>query len=267
MGKLIVSWSPIHGQGATTSNVISLSAMMALDESYKSLITHTQMSHSTLESVYMKKDDFSFNQSGMVALERLVKSNLLTPDAVPDYTQSIYNSSLDLLPGRTNETNSEESARVRKTILQAASEHYDLLWIDAHSGTRSFTTKSLLKEADLVLVNLPQNKFVLEQFFNEDLPEELVGEKFIILISNYDEKAGLSIRNIKRTYKPSTPVFPIPYTTGFRDAMNQGSVSEFFYRAKTVEKKDSLFPFIDAIRKVNSFVFKEVGSERMEEEW
>lgn len=267
MGKLIVSWSPIHGQSATTSNVISLSAMMSLDQPYKSLITHTQMAYSILESVYMKNNDVEFNESGIVALERLVKSRLLKPEVIRDYTKTIYQSSLELLPGKVDDNNSEESAKIRSAIMKAAVEYYDFLWVDAHSGNQSYTTNDLLKAADLVIVNLPQNKFVLDHFFKNGVPEVIHNKKLIFLISNYDEKAALSIRNIKRNYKISAPVYPIPYSTGFRDAMNQELISEFFYRAKTSEKKDVLFPFINAIRKANERILKELDYKRMGEEW
>ena len=86
MGNIIVSWSPVHGQSATTSNTVSLAAMMSLDQPYRSLLTHTQLSFSTMEAMFKKSGTDGLEDSGLKALERLVKSKLLTPQAIPDYT-------------------------------------------------------------------------------------------------------------------------------------------------------------------------------------
>lgn len=54
MGKTIVSWSPVHGQGTTTSNIAALAAHYALSHENHSVITHTQLNYSSLESLFGK---------------------------------------------------------------------------------------------------------------------------------------------------------------------------------------------------------------------
>lgn len=262
MGKLIVSWSPVHGQSATTANTVALSSMFALDHPYRSLLTHTQLTFSTLESLYAQgKRATTFDDAGMEALERLVKSKLLKSDAVADYTDTIYKNRLDLLFGNQKEREDpQESDHILRSILHVAKNFYDVLWVDAHSGVYNQTTRTLLNDADLVLVNLPQNRYVIERFFSgEDFPEELKDKPYVVLISMYDEKASYSIRNIRRSNKVKVPMFPIPYATGYRDAANQQSVTEFFGRSTKVRKGDSSYPFIDSLREVNNFVLKEFG--------
>ncbi|WP_338657275.1 hypothetical protein V6B14_22260 (plasmid) [Sporosarcina psychrophila] len=268
MGKTIVCWSPVHGQGATTSNTVALASVLALDQPYRTLLTHTQLSYSTMEGMFSKGKKQVFDDGGMVALERLVKSKLLKPDDVPAYTETIYKSRLDFLPGGNVSVETKDIEQVLFTILRAAQQQYDLIWIDAHSGTANKSTSTLLKQADLVIVNLPQNKFIIEQFYNpETFPEELKDKPYIVVISQYDNKASYSLRNLKRQLKVKMPLYEVLYDTGFRDAVNQDAVMEFFYRATKTQKGDALYPFVNSLREINDAVLKKLDFTRAEDEW
>lgn len=251
-------WSPVHGQSATTSNTVALASMFALNEHYHSLLTHTQLTFSTLEHLYTKGERAGFDDGGMEALERLVKSKLLKAEAIPDYTDTIYKNRLDLLVASKKEwENKTETENILRSILHVASNHYDALWIDAHSGTFNSTTKLLLEDADLVLVNLPQNAYVIEHFFSGDsFPKELEGKPYIVLISNYDDKAAYSVKNIKRSNKVKVPIYPIMYSTAFRDAANQRAVLDFFYRSTRAKKGEPVYAFIQSLQEVNKAIMK-----------
>ncbi|MBO0589265.1 MULTISPECIES: hypothetical protein [unclassified Sporosarcina] len=263
MGKTIVNWSPVHGQSATTSHTIALSSMLSLDQSYRSLLTHAQLSYATMDSIYSDSKKPGFEDGGVVALERLVKSKLLKPEDVPNYTETIYKNRLDYLSGSMREGDNSDGKKLN-VILHAAQVEYDFVWIDVQAGTKDRTTVELLKNADFVLVNLPQNKYIIEKFF-DDIPEELKDKPYFVLIGLYDLNANYSIRNIKRQLKSKVPIFTIPYATGFRDAVNQESVTEFFVRMLRVEKGDLLYPFIDSVRDVNIALLKKLGYARSED--
>lgn len=166
MGKTIVSWSPVHGQSGTTSNIAALASMFALKYQTRNLITHTQLTYSSLESLFGKEILEGGFEGGMTALERLAKSHLLKTEAVMDYTESIYNGRLDILGGTKQPESNQELVEILITILRDA---YDIVWIDAHSGGYNNLSLGLLESADIVLVNLPQNRFVLDRFFLRDM--------------------------------------------------------------------------------------------------
>lgn len=208
MGKTVVSWSPVHGQSAATSNTAALASMFALTYSAKNLITHTQLTYSSLESLFGKKlEEEGFEDMGMAALERLAKSSLLKTDAVMDYTEAVYSGRLDILGGTSR---TQKKQQLIEILLEYVKEAYDLVWIDAHSGLRNELTVKLLKTADVVLVNLPQNRFILDHFFKgDDYPEFLKDKDVLVLISSYDPDSSFSIKKIKRRYKTNVPVLPI----------------------------------------------------------
>lgn len=263
MGKLVVGWSPVHGQGGTTANLAALAAQFALTSEVRSLISHTQLNYSSLELLFgKKKSNIAGFESGMQALERLAKSNLLKTETIIDYTETIYHKRLDLLGDSEKQT--AVNPNLLQVLLKFTQNVYDLIWLDSHAGTHNALTKKLLSEADLVLVNLPQNRFVLDRFFNgDDFPEELKGKELIILISQYDEASNFNIRSIKRKYKIKYPIFPILYSRQFKEASNQQNIGELFYRAIHSKKEHPTFEFISSLEKVNKYISKELEFENV----
>lgn len=257
---MIVSWSPVHGQSATTCNVAAIASMFALDYQVRSLITHTQLTFSSLESLFGKElGSMRVEDGGMNALERLAKSGLLRPESIKDYTETIFVNSLDMLGGTKNQHMDQQLIDV---LLQAAKEAYDVIWIDAHSGSRNKLTNRLISNADIVLVNLPQNRFVLDRFFSgEDFPTYLQGKEIILLISSYDKNSSFLIKTIKRRYKARYFICPVFYSREFKDAANRLALAEFFFRNQHREKQrgEGIFPFIQSIRAINQVISKKIG--------
>lgn len=254
-----MSWSPVHGQGTTTSNIAALASHYALNYPNYSVITHTQLNYSSLESLFGKSKTAvkGFEDSGLVAIERLINSKLIKSDAVYDYTETIYANRLDLLGGAYSYK--EVTNTMIDTLINVIGAAYDIVWIDAHSGTRSDVTIKTLEHADIILVNLPANKFVLDHFFFEEFPKVLEGKMVIYLISQYVENTQFNIRKIKRMYKVKDPIFPVPFSTKFRDASNKSNISDFFYtKAGNANKSKESAEFMNALKKVNKYIHKKV---------
>ncbi|MFD5853169.1 hypothetical protein ACFWGC_23745 [Cytobacillus pseudoceanisediminis] len=262
--SIIGFWGTVHGQVSTTSNVIAISTMLALENQIKTMITQTQSSHSTLESSLVKGTNdgglLTFSDTGLDALERLARSNRLTPDKVSDYTLSLLKGRLELLAGavRPDASTFDNISEVIDLILAVAKECYELCFIDAHSGTKNDITKRVLKESDLIVVNLNQNIHVLNRFFQkDDYLSELDSKPYIIVISQYDPKSHLTVKNIQRKYKCKAPIFTVPYNTNFRDACNQQNVMEYFLRARNFTKKHPDYFFVNEIRKIANAIVKQ----------
>lgn len=266
MGKTIVSWSPVMGQGSTSANTIGLASVMSLEKVHRSLLAIMQLTANPMEGFGRKTTTSEFDDSGIIGLERLVKSKLLKPDDVPAYTETIYKSHLDFLKGKKGKQLDDENLDVLSVILRFAREHYDFTWIDAESGIASEKTLELLTNADLVLINLPQSRHVIENFLSA-VPNQLQNQPYIIILSQYDDKSNYSLRNIKRQNRIQVPFFTIPYATAYRDAINQNRIAEFFIRSTTVEKRDDLYQFFQSLKNINGEIEKQLGFANGEGDW
>lgn len=260
MGSLIVTWSPIAGQGGSSTMASAQSSLMALETTRKVMFTHAKPAKTVLDILY-KTSDTTLTKGGMEGLERLVKSKMIKPESIPDYTDTIYTGKLDYLQSGFNEELSEkENAIYLFSVLKAALQMYDVVFVNVGSGLDSIATRELLKQADMVLVNLPQNRFVVEQFANGDLmPVELKDRPYYVVITNYDKKATYSIRNIKRQAKLKNKIFAFPYTTELKNAINLSNVSDYYFRSLKSKKGSETSDLIEAIRLINNNMLQDLG--------
>lgn len=261
--SIVAFWSPVHGQAGNTSNLVATSSMLAVEHNVKTMVTQTQLSHSTLESAFTKKsnkgDLLSFSDTGLDALERLAMSKRLTDDKVADYTITVIRDRLELLVGssKSNQGMFKNIDSVLDTIFKVSSKYYDYCMVDVHSGTKNQMTKRVLNEADLIVVNLNQNIHVLERFFSKvDWLDVLDEKPYVIVLSQYDSKSRYTVKNIQRKFKCKTPILTIPYNTAFRDACNDRNVIEFFLRANNASKSNPNFYFVNEVEKLVNEIMK-----------
>jgi MinD-like ATPase involved in chromosome partitioning or flagellar assembly len=262
MGKLVVSWSPVHGQGTTTSNIAAIASYFALTRNNKSIITHTQLNYSSLELLFGKKktEVEGFEEHGLKALERLIVSGFSKTDIIFDYTETIYSERLDLLGGTLDEMDLNDNVMLQ--ILERMKSVYDVLFVDAHSGSKNELTNTLLANADLVIVNLPQNRFVLDRYFSgKDMNTHIQGKDCLYIISEYNDNTQFNIKRMKRMYPFNTKVLPIPYSKQFRDASNSQNIAEFFYtHVKNQNKGLPTQGYVDALEDITSHLEKTLQS-------
>lgn len=265
MGFKVINWSPIHGQGNTTSNMTALCLLYAIENQEKALITHSQLQYSSMEFLLNREQkDLSFADSGVKAIERLMRSRLLKANSVEDYTDTILKERLDLLGGSSEEVDKE----LLKTVIEVASDLYDIIWVDAHSGTRNEANNELLTTADVVFVHLPQNKFILDDFFlkNGGVPKNIANKPHVFIISQYDEKSNFNAKKMKRIYGIDKPIFTIPYSSNFKNASNQQRVVEFILKKQKVKKSEDDFKYISSLSVITKHLAKGVKLEREREE-
>lgn len=109
------------------------------------------------------------------------------------------------------------------------------------------SSKAILQEADLAVINLYQDPDYLEDFFSKY--SSLIS-KSVFIVGNYSPKSVLSCKRIARLYDiPLEDMAPIPYNEDFHMACKHGSAKEFINRYYFCEKGNPNYIFIHGIRK------------------
>ncbi len=250
-------WSPNHGQTGTTTSALTLASMVALTGQYTVLLTHSHLGQSTLERCMMPRKpggndtDQRVMDNGMDALRRLARNGRLMPEKISDYTTPLLaDNQLDLLRGTQSGMafQEEEEACLFQEVFKGAKEAYDLLIVDVHSGTGQQLTPMLLDGADLVVVCLNQNRWLMDDFFsNDDYKDVLNNKKVIYHIAAYDDNSKYTLKNIKRLYGLEM-IIGTPYSPDLRDACNNGLALDFLMRHHEVQRKDRYYPLMKQIR-------------------
>ncbi|WP_442600866.1 chromosome partitioning protein ParA [Paenibacillus sp. KN14-4R] len=254
----IAFWGSARGQAGTTGNLIALATIAGLEYMTKNLIAHTNGMWSTIETAYVKQrvqqDQhlLDMTNTGIDALTRLARSNLLTADNMKDYTLPILKERLDLLVGPHNEQEAfdENMIKVMPMIMAHAKQHYDHIWIDVNSETSNLLTQQVMQAADLIVVNLNQNIQVLDRFFSkEHWPAALDQVPYIIVLGQYDRHSKYTVNNIARRFKVKQPIYTVPHCAEFLDAWNDQQVLDFFVRNRNVKKGHPNYFFISEVQR------------------
>lgn len=256
-------WSNVHGQTATTLNMVAAAVMAALEYRLKILVTHNHFDKSGLETSlmdrkYLKAELTELSDSGIDALSRFIKFNKVDRENISNYSTTLIKNKLDLLMGTTNtsrELYMNDLNDVIDLILSSAQEYYDLILIDVSSGKNDLSNK-ILEHSNLVVVNLNQNISVLDDFF------EAYGtflDKCVFLIGRYDSDSRFNLKNIRRRYNIKRDMAVIPYNIEFSDACSEGRVIDFFMKNLNVKKHDYNYVFIQEVRNAVKMLLTNAG--------
>jgi len=254
----IVFWSNVHGQCGVTSNLAAMALELTLNYRYKVLMFHNEFDKSSLDEIFLDHgtlenvNDNMFD-IGIDALMRYCKYNALNQDNFKNYTTTILKNKLDLLQGTAmNNRESFYSAlgQMEDYILNSALEYYDFIFSDATAGNQY--SKSLLERADVIVVNLNQNKQVISNFFETSVYKDYQ-EKCFFLLGNYNQASKFNRKNLIRQYDfnqknsfrkllgKNDCLGTIPYNVNYLDALNDGKVTDYFLLSPSKSRKDSFF--------------------------
>lgn len=259
----ITFWSPVHGKG-TTCNLLAIALYSTLKYNMRNLITQTNfcMNHLEVPLIGNKLEETEFFLDiGIDALARSIKSAPLDIDNFYNASVSILNKQqqLHLLPG-TRKSNQEyyeaDMEKVINNILTYAVSFYDMVFVDTNSG-KNYLSQLVLEKSDLIIVNLPQNKRVLDDYFNE---YQFNSKKVFYIIGDYDRRSKNNIKNLRKQYKKlnSKNSAIIPYCTEFSDAISDGALIDFM--KKNIEAKDDKNEyFMENVEKAVKKILRKTG--------
>ncbi len=242
---IVSFWSTVEStQTATTSTIVAAACAIAAKKNYTSLLMQTHYQNMDLETSFFNMDKLSqkgnldIADTGIDALDRLLRSNKLKPENIANYAKPIYKGKLELLYG-TFKNDKDSYDRVLETmplITDYSSKFYDLVLVDLNRGYNSGEINQILQQSDLIVLTLSQKLQVLKKIFKDIDELKILQEKPIVpVIGKYDRFSKYTNKNIARTFGYKKPIYTIPYNTQFFDACNDGTALEFFYKNQNAD--------------------------------
>ena len=239
---IISFWNPTGvGQTGTTATMVSVANSIAVrNPHYKILLTQTHFNNLKMESAYFNMDKMAskgnlddITDIGVDALERLLRSNKITPESIKTYAKT-KGDTIEVLFG-SFKGDRDSFRRVLETVpfmLDYAAQCYDMVFVDLTSGTDTKEVDDILKKSDVIVVTLNQDKEVLRKMEQKFNSLKILQEKPILpVFSRYDQYLAYNSRNILRNYNlkfDKREVYTIPYNSLYFDALNDGRALDFF---------------------------------------
>ncbi len=239
---IISFWNPTgDGQTGTTTTMVSLANSIAIrNPRYKILLAQTHFQSLKMESAYFDLDKMAnkgnmddITDIGVDALERLLRSNKITPESIRTYSKPI-GSTIEVLYG-SFKGDKDSFNRVLETVpfmLDYAAQCYDMVFVDLTKGTDVKEVNDILQKSDVIVVTLNQDKEILRKMLKQFSTLKILQEKPILpIFSRYDQYLAYNARNILRTYNfkfDKRDVYTLPYNSQYFDAMNNGKALDFY---------------------------------------
>ncbi|SES71462.1 hypothetical protein [[Clostridium] polysaccharolyticum] len=269
----VAFWSNCSGRAGTTSNMACISILCAMLERKKSVLFENHCSLHGLEQILIGgreknanilRESFSFyDQRGLDGLIRRVHSNYTYKEIMEDVSIKFLDDLIYYLP-KSADMNQEyfeyELNQVIKPLLVLLNQTFDLVFVDT-APNHSLSSKLILEEAELVVVNLCQNKAVLDHFFSN---YHFLMEKTIFLVGNYQEQSKFNLANLCRRYQiPKEAIEAIPYNVEFGDAVSSGNAVEFLMRNMNCKRQDENYLFMNQATKTAQLVLEHLKKEEV----
>lgn len=254
----IVFWSPVHGMARQTSNLLAIALSMAMQDKYKVLITQTQFRSGSLEDAVIghagtKEARERFYQDiGIDSLMRGIKRKKMDETDVNNCcVQLLSEAKLMLLPGTKVEQFEIYRELMPETVfhsLQEVKSHFDFVFVDVTPGNDAISRK-IIQDAELVVVNLPQNTGVIASFLSE-YPQELKNKRLFFLFGSYFSDSYNNLHNLRARYErfSGKNTGSIPVSIGFMDALSMGNTCRFFEVNQECEPEAANYYFMKEVQ-------------------
>lgn len=262
----VAFWSNIEGKNGVTSNLACISVMSALKYRLKSVILENHYNINNIENAftsiqtnqYVREENYYFNHLGLDSLMKRLNSKIRDEQMIKKASIGFFNNNIFYIPHsqiKSKEVLEYELNQVIMPLLLQSEEFSNLVFIDT-INSNNITSKVILDEADLVVVNLSQDSIIINHFF-ENYSSLL--SKSVFIIGSYNHNSRYNLKNIQRKYRiKNENIAVIPYNIELKDALSEGNVIEFISRNYYCKKEDSNYYFIKELKHATDMIVNKI---------
>lgn len=261
---IITFWNTSREQTGQTMAAVATATAMAIQHNQKILLISTSLNDDTIKNCFwhekngllsgiFKSNTNVINQNGIEGLDRIVRSNKITPNLIKDYTKVVLKNRLEILMGLTG--TEEKYVNLSKQYLEIivlASQYYDFVIVDLSRDMGKVLQKEVLKRTDVIVPVISQRISTIDdtiKYFS-DVPELNI-DAALFTIGRYDGTSKYNTKNISRNIlKTKTVINTIPYNTLFFEASQEGNVVDLILNLKSLKGKDENSQFMSEITRI-----------------
>lgn len=278
----IAFWSNAKGGAGVTSNLACISVASVLEYSYKAILFENHCQKNRLENIlryhssnYRLREESNY-KIGEIGLGQVIEDayevyeeayqvSTKVTNVIKKASIEILDNSLYYIPP-SNITNTRtfdfDLYDKIKPILEVFETFADITYIDT-SNRNNLSSKIILDEVDLVVVNLAQNNSMIQHFFDN---YSSILHKCVFIISNYRKKSKLNIKKISKTHLiEQSNIATIPYNVEYQDAVTHGNIVEFLTRNFSCKRNHPNYNFIKEVKRAVEMIMRNIELNHKEE--
>lgn len=261
----IAFWSNSNEKCNVSANLAAISVASVIRYPYSVIILENRLSNNNLGKAFLGEPNINlfhevgtnyYDGGGIEGLLRKIYRGNYCSDILQSHLNEIINNHLYYIPqGKVihREIFDYEFDQCIHPLFSMMEEYADICFIDTASH-ENLSTKTILEEADLIVVNLCQKQIILEDFF---INYSSLISKAVFIISNYDCHTILNSKRIASIYQiPWENIIVIPNNTSYQNAYSNGSVVEFISTNYSCVKQNPNYIFIQSVKKAAYTIIK-----------
>ncbi len=269
--SVITFYTSGKDQTGNTASAIALATYMGIVQNKKILFISTALNNNEIKKalwptqtkkksgLFGPNNTVSVNDNGIEGLDRIIRSNRISPDIITDYTRVALKGRLEILQGYSG--SEEQYKEIQKQYLQIialAKKVYNTVIVDIDRELEAKTKLEILKETDVVVAMTTQK---LDNISNtvRTMAEGVAFKKSnsILTLGKYDDKSKYNAKNISRNIlKTKEIINTVPYNTVLFEEMQEGRLIDMFIRFLSLNVKDENTFFVDEIKRLKENIDK-----------
>lgn len=254
-------------QTGNTVSAISLATFIGLTKNKKTLLLSTGYKDKTVSEsfwpiVEQKKSIFGGNtnmpkqnifQRGIDDLDRMVKSNRLSPDIITNYTRVALRDRLEIIDCYMGSIEQYEQMQTSyPKIIAAAGKYYDNVIVDIDKRLTGKTKMEILNVSDVVLAmsvqkmhNIRELKAIIES------EKILKKDRTLITLGRYDKNMKYNAKNLSRSVlKQRNIIDTIPYNFKVAEAVQEGRIIDVIFGIINLRNVDENFFLVQELQRL-----------------
>lgn len=261
---IVTFWNGTNEQCGTTSSAIALATQVAIEHNIKVLLISTSFNEKIIKDSFWKEKKKSafgmftngksaLDNNGIEGLDRIIRSNKVSPEIIKDYTQVILTGRYEILLGIEDSQGQYDLMKDRYSqIVSLAGKYYDFVIVDLDNHVGQQTANEILNGSDIIVATVSQRAKKIEELQNLiNKTESLKKDKTIITLTKYMENTKYNIKNISRSLLKSKDfVNTIPYNNLFFESSQEASVIDLFLNLTKIREKDTNYFFLQEIKRL-----------------
>jgi len=198
-------------------------------------------------------NETSVNDNGIEGLDRIIRSNKISPSIISDYTRVALTGRLEILQGYSGSV--ERYKEIQKQYIQIISlarQIYDTVIIDIDRQLENTIKIEILNMSDIVVAMTTQKRDNINRTIKMVLEGVILKKtNTIITLGKYDEKSKYNAKNISRTFfKSKDLINTVPYNTVLFEETQEGKLIDMFIKFLELKSKDENTFFIDELARL-----------------
>ena len=275
--SIVTFWSNGKEQTGKTLSIAAIATYMAIEHNYKILIIATGDDDKILNNCFWEEKKKKRNlglfgpntniamEEGIVGLSKVMKSNRLTAEDIPNYTKTVFKERLEILQGVSGGLMDYDNLRqLYPDIINLANRYYDLVFVDLDNELGEDLANKILGNSNLIVANISQRLTSINRFMELKKEKPILNtNKTVLLIGRFDRHSKYTVKNIARYMKEKNRAITIPYNTLFFEAAEEGKVPDLFLKIRSVDEDDRNGFFLAELKRASENIIYRLQNSAM----